>query len=123
MGYRPSTVQARLRRVRKSSLVHTYIARCAVVTSDRISRVLPCSYLHNRLGHTHLFVQVGGLDGEGHGVVTQITSGNFDESSAVWSPDGKTIAFGAIVLLRLHVFGNAAVAIELCAAAATAVVV
>lgn len=36
-------------------------------------------YLHNRLGHTHLYIQEGGLGGCGSGSVRQITSGEFDE--------------------------------------------
>lgn len=38
--------------------------------------------------HTHLYI----FDLETHNL-TQITSGDFDESQAVWSPDGRTIAF------------------------------
>lgn len=45
-------------------------------------------YLHNRLGHTHLYIQEDG-------VVTQITSGGWDEGSGVWSPCGTLIAFGS----------------------------
>ena len=38
--------------------------------------------------HNHLYL----FDLKTHSL-TQITSGNYDESQAVWSPDGKTIAF------------------------------
>ncbi len=45
-------------------------------------------YLHNRLGKTHLYVQEGGQ-------VTQITSGQWDEGSAAWSPCGTKVAFAS----------------------------
>ena len=45
-------------------------------------------YLHNRLGKTHLYVQEDGQ-------VTQITSGQWDEGSACWSPCGTKVAFAS----------------------------
>ena len=52
-------------------------------------------YLHNRRGNVHLYVHEGGLDGQGGGKLTQITSGNYDESGGVWCPGGQRVAFAS----------------------------
>ena len=66
-------------------------------TARRISRL---RYKHDSTGmwegrYTHLWVQALDDDGDNDGEPRQITSGDYEDSPAVWSPDGRYLAFSS----------------------------
>ena len=63
-------------------------------------RITRLQYKHDSTGlwegrYTHIWVQALDAAGDGVGDPRQVTDGDYDDSPAVWSPDGRYLAFSA----------------------------